>query len=597
MCKSCFDDFLAVEDLSRSKLTRGAFLASTAATAGIAAAAQPQRVFAEPATQTTVFYGGPIITMDDRMPSAEAVAIRGGTILTVGSRPQVLAAAGAGARIANLSGRTLMPGLIDPHQHPIPGGIMLTQMTDVGYDTFKTKTDVLDALKAKAQGLSSGQWLYAAYYDNVLQGGYLTMAELDAVSPDRPIFVYYVSMHSATGNSTAFKLAGITASTSELPGGGHFGRDAQGNLNGMIYEPPALAKFIIGLPKLTPDLVASSVRKFLFQSAALGITMVHEAGAYAPTPAALVGYKDVMTAVPVRYSASPAVEFLDVANQFIAPYGKPGARAVEIPGTLLSFYAVKIVSDGSPQQETAFQSEPYLNSSSSGLANYSADELSALVLKVKQAGWPVSIHCNGDASLELALNAIEAAYGPAPAPEGINRIEHCTLASGDQIARMKRLGVQPSHLMNNVYYYGSAYRDQIFGASRANRFNPAKDFYDAGIPFSIHSDCPCSPIAPLREIGTAVTRVCAIDGSVIGESEGVPLEAALKGMTIVAAQQCGLGEKTGSLAAGKYADLAVLESNPLRSDPAKLGDIKVSETWVAGQKVAQPPSADPTVNG
>ncbi len=95
--------------------------------------------------------------------------------------------------------------------------------------------------------------------------------------------------------------------------------------------------------------------KFLDQSATLGITMVHEAGAYAPTPAALEGYKAVMTGSPVRYSASPAVEFLDAANEFIKPYGKPGARAFEIPGTLLSFYAVKIVSDGSPQQETAFQ--------------------------------------------------------------------------------------------------------------------------------------------------------------------------------------------------------------------------------------------------
>ena len=527
--------------------------------------------------------------MDDHLARAEAVAIAGGKILAVGTLDEVKRRAGSRAQKVDLEGRTLMPGLIDPHQHPIPGGIMLTQMINVGYDTYKTKADVLSALKAKVATTPAGQWIYAAYYDNVLQGGDLSLTELDGVSTAHPIWVYYVSMHSATANSPAFRLAGVSASTGPLPGGGHFGKDSNGKLNGMIYEPPALTKFIVGLPKLTMELVASSVTRFLYQSAAQGITMVHEAGAYAPSPSALEGYKAVMAHSPVRYSASPAVEFLDIANTFVASYGKPGAKALEIPGTLLSFYAVKIVSDGSPQQETAFQLQPYLNTTATGLPNYSAKALDALVLKVKREGWPVSIHCNGDASLERALNAIEAAYGPMPPPTGINRIEHCTLASPAQIRRMKRMGIQPSHLMNNVYYYGAAYRDSIFGAQRANRFNPAGDFLAAGIPFSIHSDCPCSPIAPLREISTAVTRICSIDGSVIGENQRVPLEAGLRAMTTVAAAQCGLGAKTGSLTPGKYADLAILESDPLKTDPAKMGEIKVSQTWVNGAKITQPP--------
>ncbi len=586
MCGVCTGDAFGLRNFYRTDMTRAGFLAASAAAAGVAAAGLPNR--ARAAEAATIFYGGPIVTMDVRERSVGAVAISGNTILAVGDVDSVTSAAGPGARRVNLDGRTLMPGLIDPHQHPIPGGIMLTQMLNVGYDAYKDKAGVIGALKTKASQLPAGQWIYAAYYDNVLQGGDLTLAELDAVATEHPIFVYYVSMHSATGNTAAFKIAGVTASTGDLPGGGHFGKDSAGDLNGMIFEPPALVKFMAGMPKLTMELVSSAVTKFLYQSAALGITMVHEAGAYAPTPDALEGYKAVMTDSPVRYSASPAVEFLNAANTFVAPYGKPGARALEIPGTLLSFYAVKIVSDGSPQQLTAFQMEPYLNSTSTGLANYTADELNALVAQVKASGWPVSIHCNGDASLERALNAIETAYGPNSPVEGVNRIEHCTLANADQIARMKRMGVQPSHLMNNLYYYGAAYRDHIFGAPRAERFNPAHSFLAAGIPFTIHSDCPCSPIAPLREIGTAVTRVCATDGSVVGAAEGVPLEAALAGMTTAAAAQCGLGDKTGSLTAGKYADLVLLESNPLSTDPAKLGDIRVSETWVNGKKVVVP---------
>ena len=244
--------------------------------------------------------------------------------------------------------------------------------------------------------------------------------------------------------------------------------------------------------------------------------------------------------------------------------------------------------DGSPQQESAFQTEPYLNSAERGAANYAVDKLHEAVQKIRGVGFPVLIHCNGDASLDMALDAIEAVYGSVPPPSGINRIEHCTQVRSDQIARMKKMNVQPSHLMNNVYYYGAAYRDEIFGPERAARFNPAGDFYANGIPFSIHSDCPCSPVAPLREIGTAVTRRCSIDGSVIGPDECVPIEAALKAMTSVAAAQLGMGDKLGSLEAGKYADLTILEDNPLKVDPDELGAIKVSQTWVNGRKVEIP---------
>jgi predicted amidohydrolase YtcJ len=539
----------------------------------------------------TVFYGGTVITMDDRNPDAEAVAIAGGKIVAVGAQDEVLARAGAQAQRVNLAGRTLMPGLIDPHQHPLPGGLMLAHTMSVSYDIYKTKAEVLDALRQKAAQTPGGQWIYASYYDNILHGGYLTMAELDGITTAHPIFVYYVSMHSATGNRLAFEASGIGPSTRELPGGGYFGVDANGVQNGMIQEMPALMKFLGGLPKLTPASIAESMITFLYRSAALGITMVHEAGAFAQTPEVFDGYKSIATHSPVRYSVSPMIDYLDQAMQFLVPYGKPGASALEIPGALLSFYAVKIVADGSPQQESAYQAQPYLNSASRGEANYPVDKLNEMVMKVKNAGWPVSIHCNGDASLEMALDAIEAAYGSnAGPPTGINRIEHCPQARPEQIARMKKLGVQPSHLMNNLYYYGAAYRDQIFGAQRAANIYPAGDFLASGIPFSIHSDCPCSPVAPLREIGTAVARVCSIDGSIIGAEQRVPIEAALKGMTVVAASHCGLGDKLGSLEAGKYADLTILEDDPRQVDPTKLGDVKVSQTWVNGQKIEIPSS-------
>jgi predicted amidohydrolase YtcJ len=180
MCRSSIGDVFGIEALYRSQISRGGFLAASAA--GIAAMGIPSREVSAATQSATVFYGGTIVTMDDRFGNADAVAISGNTILAAGSVDQATRAAGLGSRKVNLDGRTLMPGLIDPHQHPIPGGIMLTQMMNVGYDAYKMKAEVLAALRAKAAGLATGQWIYAGYYDNFLPGGYLSMAELDGVA-------------------------------------------------------------------------------------------------------------------------------------------------------------------------------------------------------------------------------------------------------------------------------------------------------------------------------------------------------------------------------------------------------------------------------
>ncbi len=592
MCRICVGDLFGFGATERNELSRRHFLAGSAALAGLASAGLASRALAQASgsPKATVFYGGPVVTMNDAQPTAEAVCITGNTILTVGTKADALAAAGADAAQVDLQGRTLMPGLIDPHQHPLPGGIMLATMMNVNYDVYKSKGDVIAALKTKAAQTPAGQWIYAGYYDSVLQKGNFSIQDLDGVSTAHPIFVYYVTMHTATANSLAFKAVGVTAQTPDLPAGGRFGKDSSGNLNGMVYEMTAIQKFVVGLPKLTPEFVGTAVTKFLYQSAALGCTMVHEAGALAPMPKVFDGYRAIMADSPVRYSVSPMVEYIQETMEFIKPYGRPGAKGLEIPGSLLSFYAVKIVADGSPQNLTGYQTQPYLNTTTKGMPDFPADQLKQLVGQIKSAGWPVSIHTNGDASLDMILDAIEASFGSDPLANGINRIEHCSITRPDQLTRMKQLGVQPSHLMNNVYYYGAAYRDELLGPERAERFNPAGEFVSLGVPFSIHSDAPCSPVSPLREIGTAVTRRCVIDGSVVGANQAVTLQMALKGMTTVAASHCGLGDKAGSLETGKYADLAIFESNPLTTDPEKLGDIKVSETWVNGRKVTLPPS-------
>ena len=175
----------------------------------------------------------------------EALAIAGGKILAVGSMAAVSALRGRATTVVDLQGRTMLPGLIDPHHHTVLSALVADLLIDVGYPNYRdTRRRRCRIDRQPRRKRRPGQWIRAGYFDNLLQGGDLSMEMLDAVSTEHPVFVWYVNGHTAAANSTAFKLAKIPANVGVLPGGGHFGRTPNGKLSGLIYEEPALARFI-----------------------------------------------------------------------------------------------------------------------------------------------------------------------------------------------------------------------------------------------------------------------------------------------------------------------------------------------------------------
>ena len=348
-----------------------------------------------------------------------------------------------------------------------------------------------------------------------------------------------------------------------MPGGGHFGRGADGKLDGLVYEESAMLKFAVHfLAKITPELAGKAVTHYCRHMGSVGNTMLHEPGTIRSDW--IEQFAKLSNTLACRTSAS--VMFDDMKG--LAPYRSLGlgANGATVAESLFSLYGVKIVGDGSNQTETGAQTKPYLNASSKGAPNFDAALLKRMVAEVKDFGLPVLIHCNGDYTIDIALDAIEAAYADSSA-HGVNRIEHSTMARPDQILRMKKLGVQPSFLMNHVRFYGAAYREQIFGAERAAFMDPAGACVRAGLPFTLHSDAPCSPPGPLALISTAVTRRCIIDGSVVGPDQAISLDDAIRAVTIDAARQIGQGDRLGSLEKGKEADFTILESDPYKVSP------------------------------
>jgi predicted amidohydrolase YtcJ len=591
MCRACFNPLVLNKDFFQDRnggifgaprATRRGFMAlSAAAGAAVAtgAAAGAATTLPPPGPASgaeVIFKNGKIIPAPGVAPVKE-LAIGGGRILGLGA---VDGLKNASTKIVDLQGRVLMPGFIDAHNHTILSALIFELLTDVGYTKFPTRGKLTNELRSLVANTPAGQWVVCSNFDNLLQGGDLSRAELDAISTQHPIFVWYTNGHDACVNSMALKVAEVPKDIGTLPGGGQFGRDENGRLNGLVYEESAIRKVLMpALPKITPPLAAKAVSDYLRTVAALGVTTVHEPGTLSSEW--IAPFAKLSNRFACRTSASLMYEDM----KGMEPYRAlgVGAKATQIPNSLFSLYGVKIVGDGSNQTETGAQTKPYLDSDKKGAPNYDAAQMKEMVAAIKAAGMPALIHCNGDYTIDLALDAIEAAYGGSTA-QGINRIEHSTMARPDQIERMKKLNVQPSFLMNHVRFYGAAYRDEIFGPERAAFTDPAGACVKAALPFTLHSDSPCSPPGPLALVGTAVTRRCDIDGSIIGPDQAISLDEALRAVTTYAAHQIGLGDRIGSLEKGKEADLVILETDPYKTKPEKLGDIRISETWVAGER-------------
>jgi len=550
-----------------------------AVTATAAAMTAPRKANAAGGVEV-IFRNGTIIPMTAERHAVEALAIGGGKILAVGSASEVSALGNSATRIVDLTGRTLLPGFIDPHHHTCLSALFAELLIDVGYAKYSERRAVIAALQSAVANTPPGRWIRAGNFDNLLQGGDLSMQELNEISTTHPIFVLYVNGHVAAANAMAFMRANIPDDIGALPGGGRFGRGPDGMLSGLIYEEPALSRFLaVAIPKINPEMMAKALVSYTNQVAAVGNTTLHEPGTVKPEW--IEPLAKLSNTLATRLSASFSADQIEASKAFAAL--GVGAKARTIPGSRFSLYGIKFWADGSNQTETAAQTEPYLHSTRKGTTNFPEPQMATMCRAAKDAGWPIMIHCHGDAAIDDALDAIEAAYG-ANAAIGLNRIEHATMARPDQLDRMKRLGVEPSFHPNLLFLYGAAYRDQIFGPERTKFMVPAGACTKAGIPFTLHTDAPASPIGPLRLVQTAVTRRCEIDDSVIGPDQAVTLDAALKAITVNAARQIGLEDTIGTLEQGKAADLTILASDPYKTDPEKIMAIKVSETWVEGEK-------------
>jgi predicted amidohydrolase YtcJ len=518
-----------------------------------------------------VLHNGNILTMDPANPRAEAVAIAGDRFLAVGSNADVGHSAPAGTRKIDLGGKTVLPGFIDAHTHPAYAGIRHLRWVDCD---LRSIAEIQRALRERAAKTPPGEWVVGFKYDDTKtdDGRRITREDLDAAVPRHPVYVSHRGGHTAYVNSLAFERARVTAQTPDPPGGkiDREGARLTGGLRERATEP-----FYKLLPMtFTRDEMRQAIKLISSMMVRTGVTSACDAEG---SPEDLGGYQDARDAgdLSMRVYCMIQYEFLDRMTAAGIRTGI-GDEWVRVGG-------IKLVADGSISERTARLSKPYIGRPDDfGIMVHTEEELYQQARRSHEAGWQVGTHANGDVAIDVTLRIYERLARELPRRDPRFRLEHCTVVNPSLIERMRRLGAIPTPFSTYVYYHGEKMRE--YGPERLEWMFAVRSFLDAGIKVTQASDYPPGPFEPMMALQSSVTRTDR-KGTVWGARQRVSVEEAIRVGTVNGAWASYEENAKGSIEPGKLADLVVLASDPLRTDPKALIDIKVERTMTGGRWV------------
>ena len=541
-----------------------------------------------------IIRGGPIVTVNPGRPTAEAVAIVGGTIVAVGSDSDVMQHRGDATVVTELAGKTLVPGFVDGHSH-------FCSLVDVQTQALcasppagpcKTVADVIAALKAvqARRKLGPGKFVMGFGYDPELLAEKRppSKQELDAAFPENPVILVHVSGHGAMLNTKALAAYDVTAAT-PTPPGGVIGREPGSNEpNGLLFETaflPIFAKVPGPGDDETLELLKAGQDLYLQEgitTAQEGATMKHQV--------------DLLRILANRGDLKLDVVMLPFIAEIDAIFaGQPPRNETEYKNRL-RIGGVKVVMDGSPQGRTAAFTTPYLTDGPAGQKNWRGElsfpqpVLNEWVKKVYDGGATLFVHCNGDAAIDALLEAHRFASGDDPAkPRGTVGV-HSQFIRRDQLEKYKAWQITPSFFTIHCFYFGDTHVANR-GRSQADFISPMKSARALGLRPANHTDFNVAPLDQLFTMHTAVNRISR-SGQTIGADERVTPMQALEAITIDGARIYGEEAKKGSIEVGKAADFAVLSANPLTVPPATIEKIRVEETIKDGQTVWKRASGD-----
>jgi len=527
-----------------------------------------------------IVHNAKIVTVDKDFSIAEAVAIKDGKFLLVGSEKRVLQSTGTSTRMVDLGGRTILPGFNDTHSHLVKMGINLPATVDLSKVT--SITDIQKVIAQRVEKLDKGEWIFSegGWWEFMLDDNRLpNRHDLDEVSLQNPVALR--GGHYFIVNSLAMEHAGYTKS-SEDPPGGEIWRDEDGEPTGFLLRAarePVLKFF----PKLSRKEQLDGIRQAIRRVNSWGITSLREAGGskeQVEMLRTLYENGEMTVRVDWAYDIDPNTPEVEI-DAVLEALGSPGQQWGY--GMFRADGLAELFLDGaeeSGQIRGEYKGRPGYH----GLRLVEQDQLNRLELAAARHGWSPGPHAVGDASIDQALKAFEYVNSQISITDKRWMIDHAILLQQDHYERVKKLGLIVNAQPRHIYIIGDKFKE-FWGQQLANKTYQLRDWIDNGVMFSLGADRPVSfRSSPLMQIYIAVTRQTG-GGDILGPEQGISREEAIRAITLNSAYTSFEENHKGSIEVGKYADFVVLSDDILSVTTEDIKNIEVRATVLAGEVV------------
>ncbi|MDR3621885.1 MAG: amidohydrolase [Paludisphaera borealis] len=525
-----------------------------------------------------IVVAGRIWTGDSAKPWAEALAARAGAIVAVGTRDEVLRWKGPATRLVEAPGGLATPGLVDAHGHieSLGGGLENLDLRGVA-----SLEEVARKVKERADALPADAWITGSNWDQSLWpgGSFPTSAVLDAVAPNRPVWLTRVDGHAGWANAEALRRAGVVKAT-QPPSDGQIHRDPSGEPIGVFIDG---AMSLIGrvVPPPSPADVERRILAAQKKIVAQGLTGVHDAGVSA-READVFRRLDRSGRLALRVYAMA----MPPAGEEVKTVSRPPVKEPE--GSRFEMRAIKLFIDGAMGSRGALLFEPYHDDpGNKGLLLIDPQVLEATTVAALRNGWQVATHAIGDRANALVLDAYAAALKAVP--QAVNprlRIEHAQVVRKQDVGRFASLGViasmQPSHASDDMRW-----ADARLGPGRVDGAYAWRWFLDAKVPLAFGSDFPVEVVSPFWGLYAAMTRQDADGRPKDGwhPDQRLSLDEALRAFTAGAAYGAFAEDRRGVLKPGMHADITIFDRDLFREPPSRVLAGQVLYTIINGSVV------------
>lgn len=530
-------------------------------------------------TRDLMIINATVRTVDSRNSIAQGVLLRGGRIAAVGTEASMRGAAGPDTEVLDLSGKTVVPGFIDAHNH-LSVAAFAPDSVDCSTPPLTSLDEVLEVIERHCRTVPPGQWVRGMNFhaSHVREQRNPTRYELDEVAPNNPFFLIDASCHAGFANSAALEQVGISAHTPD-PWGGEIERDTSGAPTGTLLEAAANLLHSASWNDYADrdwDRAVEMLHSKMHDYLAVGLTGVGDAMVTAKS-AELYRRADAAGKMPFTlqqlHGGDHFFSMQDLGRSDIID------RIMEPESFLLRGGTMKIFVDRAYPSPAIDQIHDGCKTHV-GANFYSRNEVHHLAVQASKLGINLAIHGMGNCAIDIVLDAYETVRRQSNA-ETVLRLEHAFIAETGQGQRMADLGVDLVANPGLAYGWG-----EVFDMWRGEKQNhlklfPVRSMIDAGVRVSLASDHPCGTYSPAEIMWTAVARE-TLAGAPLEPDEAVTPEEALRMYTINPAQASGRGSEEGSIEVGKRANLLVLDRDPLTCPTGQLRDMQVLRTYVDG---------------